>query len=179
LMLMDEPFGAIDPINRDRLQNEFLRLQAQVKKTVVFVTHDIDEAIKMGDRIAILREGGTLVQYDSPDAILANPANDFVAQFVGADRGLKRLSLARLADIDLDPAPSGGTNGQVSIASTATLREALSLMMTEDMAPLAVTRDDAVIGQVSIERINQALSEVRDDVPMLQKITDSGAETEF
>jgi osmoprotectant transport system ATP-binding protein len=179
LMLMDEPFGAIDPINRDRLQNEFLRLQAQVKKTVVFVTHDIDEAIKMGDRIAILREGGTLVQYDSPDAILANPANDFVAQFVGADRGLKRLSLARLADIDLDPAPSGGTNGQVSIASTATLREALSLMMTEDMAPLAVTRDDAVIGQVSIARINQALSEVRDDVPMLQKITDSGAETEF
>jgi osmoprotectant transport system ATP-binding protein len=179
LMLMDEPFGAIDPINRDRLQNEFLRLQAQVKKTVVFVTHDIDEAIKMGDRIAILREGGTLVQYDSPDAILANPANDFVAQFVGADRGLKRLSLARLADIDLDPAPRGGTNGQVSIASTATLREALSLMMTEDMAPLAVTRDDAVIGQVSIERINQALSEVRDDVPMLQKITDSGAETEF
>ena len=74
LMLMDEPFGAIDPINRDRLQNEFLRLQAQVKKTVVFVTHDIDEAIKMGDRIAILREGGTLVQYDSPDAILATPA---------------------------------------------------------------------------------------------------------
>jgi osmoprotectant transport system ATP-binding protein len=179
LMLMDEPFGAIDPINRDRLQNEFLRLQAQVKKTVVFVTHDIDEAIKMGDRIAILREGGTLVQYDSPDAILAKPANDFVAQFVGADRGLKRLSLARLDDIDLDPAPKGGTNSNVSIASTATLREALSLMMTEDMAPLAVTRGDTVIGQVSIERINQALSEVRDDVPVLQKITDSGTETDF
>jgi osmoprotectant transport system ATP-binding protein len=178
LMLMDEPFGAIDPINRDRLQNEFLRLQAQVKKTVVFVTHDIDEAIKMGDRIAILREGGTLVQYDSPDAILAKPANDFVAQFVGADRGLKRLSLARLADIDLDPAPRGGTNGQVSIAATATLREALSLMMTEDMAPLLVTRDNSVIGQVSIERINQALSEVRDDVPMLQKISGSDVETE-
>ena len=178
LMLMDEPFGAIDPINRDRLQNEFLRLQARVKKTVVFVTHDIDEAIKMGDRIAILREGGELVQYDSPDAILANPANDFVAQFVGADRGLKRLSLARLGDIDLDPAPGGPANGRLSIASTATMRDALSLMMTADMAPLLVTRDDAVIGQVSIERINQALSEVRDDVPLLQKITDSSdAET--
>jgi osmoprotectant transport system ATP-binding protein len=172
LMLMDEPFGAIDPINRDRLQNEFLRLQARVKKTIVFVTHDIDEAIKMGDRIAILREGGELVQYDSPDAILAKPANEFVAQFVGADRGLKRLSLARLDGIDLDPAPSGGVNGSPSIASTATMRDALSLMMTKDMAPLLVTRDDTVIGQVSIERINQALSEVRDDIPVLQKITD-------
>jgi osmoprotectant transport system ATP-binding protein len=172
LMLMDEPFGAIDPINRDRLQNEFLRLQARVKKTIVFVTHDIDEAIKMGDRIAILREGGELVQYDSPDAILAKPANDFVAQFVGADRGLKRLSLARLGEIDLDPAPSGGANGAPSIASTATMRDALSLMMTKDMAPLLVTRDNAVIGQVSIERINQALSEIREDIPVLQKITD-------
>jgi osmoprotectant transport system ATP-binding protein len=172
LMLMDEPFGAIDPINRDRLQNEFLRLQARVKKTIVFVTHDIDEAIKMGDRIAILREGGELVQYDSPDAILAKPANDFVAQFVGADRGLKRLSLARLGEIDLDPAPSGGANGSPSIASSATMRDALSLMMTKDMAPLLVTRDGAVIGQVSIERINEALREIREDIPVLQKITD-------
>ena len=95
LMLMDEPFGAIDPINRDRLQNEFLRLQREIRKTIVFVTHDIDEAIKMGDRIAILREGGDLVQYDTPDNILSNPADDFVAQFVGADRGLKRLALTR------------------------------------------------------------------------------------
>jgi len=96
LMLMDEPFGAIDPINRTKLQDEFLALQAKVNKTVVFVTHDIDEAIKMGDRIAILREGGMLAQYDTPKAILARPADDFVAQFVGADRGIKRLSLTRL-----------------------------------------------------------------------------------
>ncbi len=101
LMLMDEPFGAIDPINRDRLQNEFLRLQAEIRKTIVFVTHDIDEAIKMGDKIAILREGGILAQYDSPDSILANPADDFVAQFVGADRGLKRLALSRLGELKL------------------------------------------------------------------------------
>ena len=86
-MLMDEPFGAIDPINRERLQNEFLRLQREIRKTIVFVTHDIDEAIKMGDRIAILREGGELVQYDTPAGILADPADEFVAQFVGADRG--------------------------------------------------------------------------------------------
>ena len=83
---MDEPFGAIDPINRARLQDEFLALQARVRKTVVFVTHDIDEAIKMGDRVAVLREGGTLAQYASPNELLCAPADEFVTQFVGADR---------------------------------------------------------------------------------------------
>ena len=112
---MDEPFGSIDPINRTRLQDEFLRLQKQVRKTVVFVTHDIDEAIKMGDRIAILREGGTLAQYDTPAQILVNLTVEFVARFVGADRALKRLGLATLADIDLlepegrEGAPAGPT----------------------------------------------------------------------
>jgi osmoprotectant transport system ATP-binding protein len=101
LMLMDEPFGAVDPILRERLQNEFLRLQARVCKTIVFVTHDVDEAIKMADRIAILQRGGVLAQYDTPDAILAAPASEFVEHFVGADRGLKRLSLARVRDLPL------------------------------------------------------------------------------
>ncbi len=102
LMLMDEPFGAVDPILRDRLQNEFLRLQEQVRKTIVFVTHDVDEAIKMADRIAILQRGGVLAQCDTPEAILTAPASDFVAHFVGADRGLKRLSLARVRDLPLE-----------------------------------------------------------------------------
>ena len=114
-MLMDEPFGALDPITRDRLQLEFLRLHEEVRRTVIFVTHDIDEAIKLGDRIAILREGGHLAQYDTPDRILAHPADEFVERFVGADRGLKRLALRRLAEIELEPverhaagrAPSG------------------------------------------------------------------------
>jgi osmoprotectant transport system ATP-binding protein len=101
VMLMDEPFGAVDPIRRDRLQNEFLRLQEKVRKTVVFVTHDVDEAIKMADRIAILQRGGILAQYDTPQAILDAPASEFVERFVGADRGLKRLSLARVADLPL------------------------------------------------------------------------------
>ena len=101
VMLMDEPFGAVDPIRRDRLQNEFLRLQDRVGKTVIFVTHDVDEAIKMADRIAILERGGRLAQYDTPTAILSAPASDFVERFVGADRGLKRLSLGRVADLDL------------------------------------------------------------------------------
>ncbi len=105
VMLMDEPFGAIDPINRERLQNEFLRLQAEIRKTVLFVTHDIDEAIKMGDRIAIMREGGRVEQYATPAEVLMAPANEFVEDFVGADRALKRLALMRVRDIDLWEAP--------------------------------------------------------------------------
>ena len=97
LMLMDEPFGAVDPIVRERLQNELLRLQEQLAKTIVFVTHDIDEAIKMGDLVAVMQVGGMLAQFGPPEEILANPASDFVARFVGADRGLKRLSLTRVA----------------------------------------------------------------------------------
>jgi len=103
VMLMDEPFGAIDPITRDRLQNEFLRLQAEVRKTIVFVTHDIDEAIKMGDRIAILQEGSHIAQYDTPEQILTAPANDFVADFIGSGASLKRLNLSRVRDIELSP----------------------------------------------------------------------------
>ena len=101
VMLMDEPFGAIDPINRERLQNEFLRLQAKLSKTIVFVTHDIDEAIKMGDKIAVLRKGGHLAQYAAPAEMLTHPADEFVEQFVGADRSLKRLALQRVRDVDL------------------------------------------------------------------------------
>ncbi len=100
VMLMDEPFGAIDPITRDRLQNEFLRLQAEIKKTIVFVTHDIDEAIKMGDRIAILREGSQIAQFDTPERILVDPADEFVADFIGRGASLKRLSLSRVRDIE-------------------------------------------------------------------------------
>ncbi|MBA3747996.1 MAG: ABC transporter ATP-binding protein [Solirubrobacterales bacterium] len=101
LMLMDEPFGAVDPIARARLQNEFLRLQAQLRKTIVFVTHDIDEAIKMGDKIAVLKTGGVLAQYSTPADLLMYPADKFVEDFVGSDRALKRLALQRVRDIDL------------------------------------------------------------------------------
>lgn len=99
VMLMDEPFGAIDPINRNSLQNEFLRLQREIKKTILFVTHDIDEAIKMGDKICILNVGGRLEQFDSPANILSHPKNEFVEDFVGADRALKRLNLIRVDDV--------------------------------------------------------------------------------
>jgi osmoprotectant transport system ATP-binding protein len=144
LMLMDEPFGAIDPIVRARLQDEFLRLQHEVRKTVVFVTHDIDEAIKIGDRIAILRRGGTLAQYDTPTAILAHPVDEFVAEFVGADRSLKALALHTLAELSLRP-PAEGPR----LPQTATMRDALSLLLQERADKLAVTDGNGrVIGSL-------------------------------
>ena len=119
VLLMDEPFGAVDPIARDRLQLEFARLQAEVRKTVVFVTHDIEEAVRLGDRIAVLRQGGRLEQYDTPAAILGSPASDFVAQFVGADRGLKRLSVTRISPADLVHPPVVSVDDTLAAARTA------------------------------------------------------------
>lgn len=105
ILLMDEPFGAVDPIVRERLQEELLSVQERLKKTIVFVTHDIDEAIKLGNRVAILKTGGLLAQYGPPGEILADPADEFVASFLGRDRGLKRLSLIPVSAIDLEPGP--------------------------------------------------------------------------
>jgi osmoprotectant transport system ATP-binding protein len=151
LMLMDEPFGAVDPIARDRLQDDFLRLHAEVPKTVVFVTHDIDEAIKMGNRIAILRDG-ELVQYDTPDRILAEPANEFVADFVGADRGLKRLRVWTLSDLELEPAGEG--TALPKAPEDTSLRDALSLMLVEGAERLTVVDSaGAPKGTVALEKI--------------------------
>ena len=125
IMLMDEPFGAVDPITRERLQDEFLNIQQNIKKTIVFVTHDIDEAIKIGDKIAILKQGGFLAQHDTPENILSSPNSEFVASFVGTDRILKRLSLVRVGDMDLAPA-NGDTEGLPRISDELTVRDALS-----------------------------------------------------
>jgi osmoprotectant transport system ATP-binding protein len=102
VLLMDEPFSAVDPVVRSQLQDEFLRLQGDVDKTIVFVTHDIEEAVRLGDRVAVFKQGGVLEQFDSPAAVLGSPATPFVAEFVGADRGLKRLSVTSIADEDLE-----------------------------------------------------------------------------
>jgi len=161
LMLMDEPFGALDPITRDRLQLEFLRLHEEVRKTVIFVTHDIDEAIKLGDRIAILREGGHLAQYDVPDRILAHPADEFVERFVGADRGLKRLALRRLEEIELEPLNGTPPADAPRAPGSTTLRDALSLMMSEGADPLVVVAPHGTpIGLLSVARVGRVLTEL-------------------
>ena len=153
LMLMDEPFGAVDPIARDRLQDDFLRLHAEVPKTVVFVTHDIDEAIKMGNRIAILRDG-ELVQYDTPDRILAEPANEFVADFVGADRGLKRLRVWTLDDLELGPAREGVPR----LPCDTSLRDALSQMLVDGAERVtAVDANGESKGTVTLEMITRLI----------------------
>jgi osmoprotectant transport system ATP-binding protein len=159
LMLMDEPFGAIDPINRTRLQDEFLALQQKVRKTIVFVTHDIDEAIKMGDRIAILREGGKLAQYDTPREILIHPADEFVAQFVGADRGIKRLSLTTLAEMRLLE-PNGTKPGSLRAPEQTSVRDALSMIISANGQPLAVIDgEDRVRGLLTLSLIEQLLTD--------------------
>ena len=121
IMLMDEPFGAIDPITRDRLQNEFLRLQEEIQKTIVFVTHDIDEAIKMGDRIAIFGNDHKIQQFDVPETILSQPVNDFVDDFTGSGASLKRLNLHRVRDVDLGDWPTAPSS-----ASREALQEQLA-----------------------------------------------------
>jgi osmoprotectant transport system ATP-binding protein len=157
VLLMDEPFGALDPITRSRLQDELRRLHREVAKTVIFVTHDVDEAIKMGDRIAILRAGGVLVQYDTPDAILAHPADDFVAQFIGEDRALRRLALRRLSEVELDPVPNPD-RPRVEAAASTTVRNAISLLVESGSDRLVVVGDDGRdLGVLTLARAAELL----------------------
>jgi osmoprotectant transport system ATP-binding protein len=151
VLLMDEPFGAIDRVTRDRLQNEFLRIQGQMRKVVVFVTHDIDEAVKIGDRIAILREGGILEQYDTPARVLAHPATSFVADFLGPDRGQKRLSVVGIDPHRLEKATLYRTEAEVPV--TATLADALSAMLLHDTDRVRVSRDGEVIGVLTLSSL--------------------------
>jgi osmoprotectant transport system ATP-binding protein len=135
VLLMDEPFGAVDPITRQRLQDELLRLQDELRKTIVFVTHDFDEAVKLGDRIAILQQGSEIVQYDTPEQILANPANDFVRSFVGHGAALKQLTLARVRDVELHEAAVthlGGDPAEAIRAARAIDREHVIVLDAQD-----------------------------------------------
>jgi osmoprotectant transport system ATP-binding protein len=157
IMLMDEPFGAIDPIARDQLQNDFLRLHRQMRQTIIFVTHDIDEAIKMGDRIAIMRDGH-LVQVATPDELLAKPADDFVASFVGVDRGLKRLRVRSLREIELEPA-HGEANGGQKLTLDTSLHDALSLMLADGRTALQVLDERGrPAGEIRLETIARLLA---------------------
>jgi ABC-type proline/glycine betaine transport system ATPase subunit len=197
LMLMDEPFAAVDPIVRERLQDELLRLQKELAKTVVFVTHDIDEAIKMGDLIAVMEEGGRLAQFGTPDDILAHPASDFVARFVGQDRGLKRLSLVTVADLDLDPdpepgaawlepvaagpgagGPGAGGPGLPTFVPATKLSDALSILLVADSRG-GVALDEAGLprGFVTVDAIASALAEDRGRAARTRSARDRTAPT--
>ncbi len=158
IMLMDEPFGAIDPIARERLQNDFLRLHKEVRKTIIFVTHDIDEAIKMGDRIAIMRDG-QLVQMATADELLAKPADEFVASFVGEDRGLKRLRVRTVRDIELEPAEPGTRVDGPRVKPDTSLHFALSQMLAEGTTRVPVVGDDGnAIGYATVAAITALIA---------------------
>ncbi len=168
VMLMDEPFGAIDPINRERLQNEFLRLQAELRKTIVFVTHDIDEAIKMGDRIAVMQVGGKLAQFAPPAELLMAPASPFVEDFVGADRALKRLALQRVRDIDLWTVATCRT-GEPTAGVRERTAEAdldIALLVDEHQRPVGWLSERGLTG----ERIRSELRSPADPVVDLDDI---------
>jgi osmoprotectant transport system ATP-binding protein len=148
VLLMDEPFGAVDPIVRERLQDELLGLQGRLRKTVVFVTHDIDEAIKLGDRVVVLNVGGVVEQLAVPTELLAKPANDFVSRFVGSQRGIRRLSLMRVGDVDLER--RAAANDRPRVAAEATLLDALQAILRAGADAAEV---DGKTGCITLERI--------------------------
>jgi osmoprotectant transport system ATP-binding protein len=164
LLLMDEPFGAVDPVVRERLQDEFLRIQERLGTTVVFVTHDIDEAIKLGTRVAVMQVGGRLAQYSPPWELLARPASDYVAQFVGGDRALKQLALLTLDQLPLAPAVD-----QVEIPTTlpaaTSARQALADLLVSPGGSARVLDDGRELGIVTIAIIGEALRRGPVDLP--------------
>lgn len=154
VMLMDEPFGAIDAITRASLQDEMLRLQQQVQKTILFVTHDVEEALKLADKIVVM-DIGKVAQYDTPFNILSRPANSFVRELVGADDTVRHLGLLSVEQAMVAPPPDYRMNGSPTIAADDNLRNALSLLLRSSSDKLVVTRDDAPIGLLSLGDIRQ------------------------
>jgi len=162
VLLMDEPFGAVDPVTRTRLQDEFLGLQRRLRRTVLLVTHDIDEALRLGDRLAVLAGGGRLEQYGTPADVLARPATPFVADFVGAGRTLRRLDLLSAADAVAGTAAGPGTAGSPAaegpvVAAAAPLSDAVAALLGSDAAAVRVIDDGRPVGVVTLDSIQAAL----------------------
>jgi osmoprotectant transport system ATP-binding protein len=164
VLLMDEPFSAVDPINRGRLQDEFLRLREAVRKTTILVTHDLQEAIKLGDRIAVLSDHAQLQQYATPAELLARPGNDFVERFVGEDRGIMRLSVTPIPADGLRPAGEAGEGAPV-VAAGATLREAFGAMLAAGRGAVVVRDGDTLIGALTAADVQVALASAAVDAP--------------
>ncbi len=166
VLLMDEPFGAVDPVIRERLQDEFLRLQRELHKTVVLVTHDIDEAIRMGDQVAVFATGGRLAQCCAPAELLARPADDFVADFVGSTKGLRRLAVTRIDPAYLEPpdSPDPDFDGadalsgdQILVDVSCTLEEGLAALLRDDRDRVAVTNGTRVLGFLTANGVHRTL----------------------
>jgi osmoprotectant transport system ATP-binding protein len=160
VLLMDEPFGAVDPVVRTRLQDEFLRLQRELGKTVVLVTHDIDEAVRMGDRVAVFAAGGRLAQFGTPAELLAHPADEFVADFVGSTKGLRRLTVTQIDSAHLEPidgVSAGDLAGAIEVG--ATLEEALAALLRDDKQVIGVRQGAEFLGVLTPNGIHRALRE--------------------
>src|SRR3954451_910244 len=158
VLLMDEPFGAVDPVVRVRLQDEFLRIQRELGKTVVMVTHDIDEAVRMGDRVAIFATGGRLAQYGTPAELLGNPADDFVADFVGATKGLRRLTVTAIDPAHLEPLDGVRTGDLAEVVDVdATLEQALAALLRSDKGVVGVKDGARFVGVLTPNGIHKAL----------------------
>jgi osmoprotectant transport system ATP-binding protein len=154
ILLMDEPFGAIDPIARERLQNELLRLQRVVRKTIVFVTHDIDEAVKLGDRVALLSKGGVLEQFATPEELLAHPQSEFVTGFLGEGPLVRRLALIPISEVELTPV--NGAAPEATVDAGGTLRDALDAVLRSAAGRVRVINGDRTLGVVDADVIRAA-----------------------
>ena len=165
VLLMDEPFGAVEPLVRVRLQDEFLRIQRELGKTVVMVTHDIDEAVRMGDRVAVFATGGRLAQFATPAELLGRPADDFVADFVGSTRGLRRLAVTPIDPAHLESL-DGVSTGDLAAAIDvdATLEEALAVLLRDDRPVVGVKEGARFVGVLTPNGVHKALREsLRED----------------
>ena len=168
VMLMDEPFGATDPITREKLQTEFLRLQESMGKTIIFVTHDFDEAVRLGDRIAVLSNRSQIEQFDTPAKILTSPANDYVASFIGLGTAIKRLVLIPVTEAKLGPA-SAAAAGPITVRTDDSLRDALDALVLSGLPALRVVdQQDRPVGSISVDQISAVLGA---EVPVLAEPT--------
>jgi osmoprotectant transport system ATP-binding protein len=157
ILLMDEPFGAVDRITRERLQHEFINIQRSMRKTVVFVTHDIDEAVMVGDRICLMEMQARIAQYDTPDVILTRPANDYVAEFLGRDRLVRRISVATIDPASLEHPPSGPLPGEPRVAVTSTLSEAFAAALASPTEHAAVYEGERYVGTFTATSLLESL----------------------
>jgi osmoprotectant transport system ATP-binding protein len=157
ILLMDEPFGAVDRITRERLQQEFIRIQRSMRKTVVFVTHDIDEAVMVGDRICLMEMQAQIAQYDTPDAILTRPASEYVAEFLGRERLVRRMSVVQINAQTLEQAPAGAAPGQPRIPLTSTLTDAFAAALSSPTERASVFDGDRYVGTFTATSLLESL----------------------